>query len=218
MASIRTIKKKVKELVERDDIEGLKQMLKDSQRVLSVLFSMTYDKSYLIAWKAIKAYGQLLIELAERQPQLASEQIRRLLWSITEESGGLGWAAIEILAEVICNAGGKMNALVPLLAQYAEEPPFVPSVLYALTRLTECLGILPWSEEEVIAIIENAQKLDTPDVHGYVILAYATIKDLINLKPLQKKVLMDERPFLYFDGRKMIETSPKKLAEQYSLL
>jgi hypothetical protein len=216
--TIRQIKRQVRDLVERNDIEGLRAMLQDSQRVLSALFSMTYDKSSLVAWKAIKAYGLLLVTLADKRPEKATEQVKRLLWSITEESGGLGWAAIEILTEAVCNSNGKMNGLVPLLIQYAEEPPFVPSVLYALRRLTECLGRLPWPEEEIKGLIEEAQALDVPEVRGHLVLVYAKIKDLMELQPLKDEVLTDERPFVYFDGENMVRTTPKELAEKLGLV
>ncbi len=216
MATTRQIKKQVMELLQRDDLYSLNRMLKDSQRVLSALFSMTYDKDSLLAWKAIRAYGILLVSLAEQAPEQAGEQVRRLLWSVTEESGGLGWAAIEILTEVICNARGKMDALVPLLNQYAEESVFVPSVLYALRRLTECLNRVPWPEDEVWALLEEAQHLDSPEVRGHLVLAYAKLKGYMERLPELNKdhLLQDHRPFTYYDGHQMRTTTVAALTEE----
>ncbi len=217
MATTREIKKKVRQLIERDKFETLKGMLDESQRVLSALFSMTYDKESPLAWKAIKAYGRLLVALAERSPSEAGEHVRRLLWSITEESGGLGWAAIEIIAEIVCNAHGKMDNLIPLIPQFADESPFVPSVLYALRRLTECLGRLPWEEDEVREIIQKAESMDNPTVNGYLIVAYAKIKGFMDLRPLKEGVLGDERPCVVFDGETLLRTTPKTLAKKLNL-
>jgi hypothetical protein len=78
--------------------------------------------------------------------------IRKLLWSLSDESGGIGWAAPEILGEIVSADPEKFRDIIPLIAEvYAiEEKVFRPGVLYALTRIAETAPQLVLSYQKVL--------------------------------------------------------------------
>jgi len=65
--------------------------------------------------------------------------IRKLLWSLSDESGGIGWSAPEILGEIVSSDPKKFSDIVPLIVEVydVEEKVFRPGVIYALTRIAE---------------------------------------------------------------------------------
>jgi hypothetical protein len=65
--------------------------------------------------------------------------MRKLLWSLSDESGGIGWAAPELLGEIVCSDPDGFADIVPLIAEVydIEEQTFRPGVVYALARVAE---------------------------------------------------------------------------------
>ncbi len=54
-----------------------------------------------VRWRAVEAVGVLVSELAKMDYEAARDVIRRLMWSLNEESGSIGWGAPEAVAEVM---------------------------------------------------------------------------------------------------------------------
>ncbi|RME68973.1 MAG: hypothetical protein D6778_01135 [Nitrospirae bacterium] len=209
----RQLKQALREVLLAGDMDSIVEMFQKDQRVLSGLLGLSYDKTKELTWRAIRTYGFLVARMAETDMETARAQLRRLLWMLTEESGNLGWSTIEMITETICHRPKGMEDLVLLIPQYAEEHPFVESVLYALWRLTECLGRLPWPEDTVREVLSEAGERKEPEVRGYFLLACGKIRHYMEVGPMPEDILKDEREFSYFDGEKMIRTTLKAMAE-----
>lgn len=73
----------------------------------------------------------------------AREVMRRLVWSLNEESGGIGWGAPEAMAEVMAAVPELAGEFGGMLASYADpasllhldHPPLLAGALWALGRL-----------------------------------------------------------------------------------
>ncbi len=71
------------------------------------------------------------------------ELLRRLAWSLNEESGGIGWGAPEAMAEIMAAVPALAEEFGGMLASYAdpschlhlEHPPLLAGALWALGRL-----------------------------------------------------------------------------------
>jgi hypothetical protein len=134
------------------------------RRVLGTLVSLTFDADDLVAWRAVEALGVATARVADRDTAFAREQLRRLLWLITEESGGICWRAPEAMAEIVAHRPDLFDDYVPivvhLLLETAEEDleHFRPGILWAIGRLgplaRTCVA-------DVLPAIEAA--LDRPD-------------------------------------------------------
>lgn len=55
-------------------------------------------------WRAVQAVGLLVSELGKLDHEAARDAVRRLMWSLNEESGSIGWGAPEAVAEVMARA------------------------------------------------------------------------------------------------------------------
>jgi hypothetical protein len=92
-----------------------------------------------VGWRAIQAVGRASVELVKTDYEFLLETVRKLLWSLTDESGGIGWSAPELLGEIVSADPKRFSDIIPLIAQVydIEEEVFKPGVVYALARISE---------------------------------------------------------------------------------
>lgn len=55
----------------------------------------------IVRWRAVEAVGALVSELGKLDYEAARDVLRRLMWSLNEESGSIGWGAPEAVAEAM---------------------------------------------------------------------------------------------------------------------
>lgn len=106
MAGGRDIKRRVLEILDRTDEDfGMDEILAlPGQSVIGPLFSALCASSAKIRWHAVTAFGQVVANMAEATPEKARVVMRRFIWSLNDESGGIGWGAPEAMAEIICQS------------------------------------------------------------------------------------------------------------------
>jgi HEAT repeat protein len=134
-----TLKKSILLLLEANDLDSLVTLAKDKPRVVSLLVRISYDKETLAGWRAIKAVGLIAQELVRTDYEYLRNTIRKLRWSLSDESGGIGWSAPELLGEIVCADPRRFADIVPLIADVytIEEDVFRPGVMYAFSRIAE---------------------------------------------------------------------------------
>ena len=132
-------KKTVLLLLETNELNALVVLAKDKPRILNLLIRFSYDKETLAGWRAIKAVGLIAQELVKSDYEYLRNTIRKLRWSLSDESGGIGWSAPELIGEIVCADPYRFADIVPLIADVytIEEDVFRPGVLYALNRIAE---------------------------------------------------------------------------------
>jgi len=133
------IKKTLFHALERNDLETIVSLAQKNKRALSQLVRFAYDKDTLVGWRAIKAIGRVSEVLVKTDNEYLRVTIRKLLWSLTDESGGIGWSAPEILGEIVRADPEKFSDIIPLIAGVyeIEENVFRPGVMYALANIAE---------------------------------------------------------------------------------
>jgi hypothetical protein len=127
------------ERLNSNDIATVVSMVMKSKGSLSSLVRIAYDKESLAGCRAIKAVGLIAIELVKNDYEFLRETIRKLRWSLSDESGGIGWSAPELIGEIVCADPRRFADIVPLIADVytIEEDVFRPGVLYAFSRIAE---------------------------------------------------------------------------------
>jgi len=125
--------------LEQNDLDLVVSIARQDRKALSQLIRISYDKDTLAGWRAIKAIGRAARELVKTDEDFLRTLIRKLLWSLSDESGGIGWSAPEILGEIVSAAPDRFNDFIPLIAEVyeVEEKVFRPGVVYALARIGE---------------------------------------------------------------------------------
>ena len=135
----RAIKQTVLHALEQNDLETIVVLARHNRRVLSALIRLAYDKETLVGWRAIKAIGAAAKELVNDDEEFLRVTMRKLLWSLSDESGGIGWSAPEILGEIVSADPNRFREFIPLIAEVfdVEERVFRPGIVYALGRIAE---------------------------------------------------------------------------------
>lgn len=132
-------KEAIKSGLEANDLGPLVLAAQADRKVMSALVRLAYDKETLVGARSIKAMGLIARELARTDPECLRETCRKLLWSLSDESGGIGWSAPEMLGEIVAADPKRFADIIPLVASVyeADEHVFRPGVLYALAKVGE---------------------------------------------------------------------------------
>ncbi len=70
-----------------------------ARRAVNPLLSLFCDRDPLLRWRAVTAMGAVAAALVEREPESARVVMRRCMWNLNEESGGIGWGCPEAMGE-----------------------------------------------------------------------------------------------------------------------
>ncbi len=133
------LKKIIHQALEANNLDTVVSLVKENRKALTILVRLSYDKETLAGWRAIKVVGLASKELIITDYDFLRETVRKLLWSLSDESGGIGWSAPELLGEIVSADPKRFGDIIPLIAQVyeVEEEVFKPGVVYALARIAE---------------------------------------------------------------------------------
>lgn len=89
--------------------------------VMNTLFSALCNPLDQVRWNAVICFGTIVPRLAEERIEDARVIMRRFLWTLNDESGGIGWGAPESLAEIMCHCGQLRREYLHMLISYMCE-------------------------------------------------------------------------------------------------
>jgi len=116
----RKLKKEVLRLLRHKDFK--KSIVEISgfsvRQVVNPLFSFFYNSDELVKWHAVTAMGVVVSNLAETDMESARVVMRRLIWNLNDESGGIGWGSPEAMGEVMARHEGLAKEYYKILISY----------------------------------------------------------------------------------------------------
>lgn len=71
------------------------------RQVINPLISLMLHNDSIIRWRAVIAIGEVVNKLVSRDMEGARIVMRRFMWSLNDESGGIGWGAPEAMCACI---------------------------------------------------------------------------------------------------------------------
>jgi len=74
-----------------------------------------------VRWRAVQAMGDTLERMGDADMESARRVLRRLLWSLNDESGGIGWGSAEAMGEAVARHGGIAREFGPILMALLRE-------------------------------------------------------------------------------------------------
>lgn len=141
---IRALKEKVIELLRTQELaDSLVEILAlPSGRVLKPLISCLCSGDVRVKWHAVTAIGQVVAAMAADDFESARVVMRRFMWMLNDESGGIGWGIPEAIAES-CAAHPQIaeeytHILVSFMREdgfYLELPELQRGLLWGVSRL-----------------------------------------------------------------------------------
>ena len=111
-------------IVSGDEVEKLDQL--PAGPLAARLLKFIGRTEPAVKWPAIEALGRAVARLAAEEMEAAREIIRRLLWSLNDESGAVGWGAAEALAETLARNPQLAEEYGPLLLSLLRQEPTIP--------------------------------------------------------------------------------------------
>lgn len=123
----------------RADYAALVQAALRSKRVLSQLLALTYDADDLIGWRAVKALGLAAAPVADADLEFVRNILRRLMWSLNDESGGIGWRSPQAMGAILAQRPRELAEFIPIVISLfdLDESHFYPGVLWAIGHMAE---------------------------------------------------------------------------------
>jgi len=224
--SSRRIKTQVLALLPGQDLAAVLDALRPfpAQDLVQVLFSAICREEPWLRWHAVSAMGVTVARLAEVEMEQARIVIRRLLWSLNDESGGIGWGAPESLAEICCCHPGLAEEYVHMLisymredgpelcqdGNYIEHPLLQRGLLWGLARLSRCRPELLVARGAGADILPYLAATDT-ETRGLAALAAGTLR-LAQARPLLHPLQADPAPLRLYQQGDFLETTVAQLA------
>jgi HEAT repeat protein len=99
----RNLKLTVRGLLTQADFNDALDRLLDLplKKIVNPLFGLLLDREELIRWRAVSAMGRTVSAMADTKMESARVIMRRLMWHLNEESGGIGWGVPETFGEIM---------------------------------------------------------------------------------------------------------------------
>lgn len=121
--SSRSIKNEILALLKGQDLNVVIKALQSyaPKDTINVLFSAICREDPHVRWFAISCMGEAVARLAVQEIEEARMVMRRFLWSLNDESGGIGWGVPEAMAEAMCRHDGLAEEYVHMLISYMRE-------------------------------------------------------------------------------------------------
>jgi hypothetical protein len=119
----RHLKKKFLALLRNEEFEkSLEEIcLIPVRRVVNPLFSFFYHTDELVKWHAVTAMGVVVARLAHEDLESARIVMRRLMWNLNDESGGIGWGSPEAMGEIMARHDRLAKEYACILVSYINE-------------------------------------------------------------------------------------------------
>lgn len=213
----RALKPQVKQLLEEDDFRSSLAILcqMPGRQVVNPLFSFFYSGEERLRWRAITAMGAVVCHLAETDMESARVVMRRLMWNLNDESGGIGWGSPEAMGEIAAGHAGLAQEFANIIISYInpegnflEHEGLQRGSLWGVGRLAHARPSLAISAAPHLpAFVESAD----PYLRGLAIWAGTPILD-DRLRTLVRSRLDDHAPLRLYSHMRMIRTSVAELA------
>ncbi|MFH1486777.1 MAG: DVU0298 family protein [Chloroflexota bacterium] len=130
-------KKQINTILLQKDYRRLICLSKEDKHVWRVLQSNLYNTDERLRYYSIEVIAVLLSRFWHSGGQeKVMDYVRRLIWSITDESGGIGWSAPQTIAEIVLAIPQLRVPFVNIMIGRAfNEPILIKSGLWGIGRL-----------------------------------------------------------------------------------
>jgi hypothetical protein len=120
------------------------------RQVVNPLFAFFCDADPLRRWRAVTAMGQVVSGLADENMESARVVMRRFLWNLNEESGGIGWGCPEAMGECMARSDRLAEEYGCILwsflhpeRNFIEHPALQEGVLWGVGRMAHARPAQP---------------------------------------------------------------------------
>lgn len=215
----RILKQRVLELLRSENLdfalEGLCSV--PARRVINSLLSFLYSTDEQIRWRTVTAMGAVVARLADEEIESARIIMRRLMWNLNDESGGIGWGSPEAIGEILACHELLAKEYAPILISYArkngnylELEMLQRGLLWGLARLSQVRPYLV--QDEISHFLPYLQSMDTA-VRGLAAWLIGLL-EADDARTALEALTDDDAELSVYQSRKLINRCVKELAEE----
>lgn len=159
--------------------ERLSGYLENPGGLISPLFSFLCSEEPLMKWHAVSAMGVVVSEIAKRNSEQARTVVRRIMWHLNDESGGIGWGCPEAMGEILGLCNWLAEEYHRILISYIdpegnllEHEPLLEGALWGVARLCRAR---PYLCERAFELARDYLRSDQPRrrTYGALILCFS---------------------------------------------
>ncbi len=215
----RSLKKKLFDLLSQDDLDkALVEIGRFPPRqIINPLLSFIQSGNEKVKWGAVKAAGQVVSRLAESDLEAARVIMRRLMWTLNDESGGIGWGSPEAMGEILAAHSGLAQEYAVILLSYAREDGnylehegLQRGLLWGIGRLSEKRPeLVKGASAFLLPYLESQDEV----IRGVAV----RIMGLLQVKeaqPVLRKLTQDESELVLLVEKDLTKVRVKDLAEE----
>ncbi|MCW8811667.1 MAG: hypothetical protein OQJ93_09230 [Ignavibacteriaceae bacterium] len=116
-----SFKEKIKKLLQEDNFdENLQDIHKfPPLKVVNALLSLLLTTNEELKNRVVKSFGEIVAKLTENNLETARIVMRRLMLSLNDESGGIGWNSPEAMGEIMARSDKLADEYHKILISYA---------------------------------------------------------------------------------------------------
>ncbi len=182
------LKDKVRDILSDPDFSQriTEILLLPGRKVINYLFSSLYSQEEIIKWRSATAMGEVVSALADADMESARVVMRRLMWNLNDESGGIGWGSPEAMGEIIAKhdkLGEEYNRVfisyIDKKGNFLENEVLQQGVLWGIGRIANAK---PQLVKDSYSLLLPYLEYSNPSLRGLAALAIAEI-DPVKAKP-----------------------------------
>lgn len=203
----RQLKGKIRKLLLQQNIEsGLAEIGRmPARKAINPLFSFLCSLDELLKWRAVTAMGEVVDRLANTDMESARVIMRRYMWQLNDESGGIGWGCPEAMGEIMARneslAGEFWCILISYIrpdGNYLEHEVLQRGALWGVGRLAHAR---PQLLKTSVDYLHPYMQAEDPYLRGLAAWAAGVLRNK-NTEAIVKRLTQDEAELdLFLDGQ-----------------
>lgn len=121
--STRIYKKKILHFLKQKDFDKRLKSIHEfpPQKTINILISLLCTTDKTVKERTIIAMGEVVAKIAKDDIAAARMIMRRLMWSLNEESGWIGWGSAEAMGEIMARNDKLAEEYHKMLISYISE-------------------------------------------------------------------------------------------------
>jgi hypothetical protein len=192
-----------------------------ARQAVNPLFSFFYSTDEIVKWRAVTAMGAVVSRLAEEDMESARVIMRRLMWNLNDESGGIGWGSPEAMGEIMSRNEKLAQEYHCILISYIREDGnyleheiLQRGVLWGLARLAYAR---PNLLKDAVPFLPPYMKSEDPLLRALaartaaLLLPHCSDEIVSAINPILKRLAHDNTKVSTFLEGKLLECSAEQL-------
>lgn len=187
------------------------------EKALKPLFSSLCSCDQKIKWHAVSAMGQTVAALADLEMEDARVVMRRFMWMLNDESGGIGWGVPEAMGEVLACHPRLAEEYAHILVSFMREDGFFlelealqRGLMWGVARFSGAAPDLLRSKDAVRYILPYLDTND-PTIQGLACLALGLLGER-QASSFLSPFINDNRTLTLYQDGDFIDTTVGELA------